>query len=273
MARAYAHAIITGGSSGIGLACARALSQGGTALTLMARDEAKLSAARTALAATHPRGADAVLTLSVDVSDRAAMADAVAKALAHHGPCDALIASAGIAHPGHFADIPPDVFERSMAINYFGVLNVVRPVVVSMRAQGQGGDIALISSGAAFIGIYGYSAYAPTKFALRGLGEVLRRELKAHAIRVCVAYPPDTDTPQLAAEQALKPKETQAITASAGVWSAERVADAILTGMARGRAQVTPGWELSALSRIHSVMAPLLNAHFDRIGAKARRKP
>jgi short-subunit dehydrogenase len=264
------HAIITGGSSGIGREVARLLVARGTAVTLLARrpvvlDEARDDLARTAPAGVTPR----VHTAAVDVSDAAALAAAIAAAERAQGPCDALVASAGIAIPGYFEALPLDVFERTMAVNYFGALHAVRAIVPGMRARRRG-RIVLVGSGAGIVGVYGYAAYSPTKFALRGLAEVLRAELAPEGIRVSIVYPPDTDTPQLAEENLTKPAETRAITAGAQTWPADGVARKIVTGMDQGRFAITPGWEMTILHRLHSMINPALAWHFDRQAARAK---
>ena len=76
------------------------------------------------------------------------------------------------------------------------------------------GHLVTISSTAGLIGVFGYSAYAPAKFAVRGLTETLRAELAPHGIVVACAYPPDTRTPGLDAENELKPPETERISAA-----------------------------------------------------------
>lgn len=266
----FSHAIITGGSSGIGREVARLLVARGTPVTLLARrpallDEARDDLARTAPAGTTPR----VHTAAVDVSEGTALAASIAAAERVHGPCDALVASAGIAIPGYFEALPLDAFERTMAVNYFGALHAVRAIVPGMRAR-KHGRIVLVGSGAGIVGVYGYAAYSPTKFALRGLAEVLRAELAPEGIRVSIVYPPDTDTPQLAEENLIKPAETRAITAGAQTWPADGVARAIVTGMDQGRFAITPGWEMTLLHRLHSMINPALAWHFDRQAARAR---
>src|SRR5581483_7564878 len=125
--------------------------------------------------------------------------------------------------------------------------------VPGMR-QRRSGHIALVSSGAGIVGIFGYSAYSPAKFALRGLAEVLRSELTRDGIGISIVYPPDTDTPQLAAENLIKPVETKAIAAGAKTWRPEDVARCIMNGVDRRRFVITPGWEMAALYRIHSIL-------------------
>ncbi len=254
-------AIITGGSSGIGLALASLLHARGHPLTLIARDDAKLAQAAAALGG-------APLTLACDVADAAALEAAVQQAHAKHGAPDYVIASAGIAEPGHFTEQPLQSHQDQMATNYFGALHLAQAAVPHMAS---GGRLVFIGSGAGFFGIHGYAAYAPTKFALRGLAEVLRVELKPQGITVTLAYPPDTDTPQLAAEARTKPAATKEITASGGLWQPEAVAQAILKGADKGRFAVAPGVQMKALLWLHSLLGPALRRWQDGIVKKHPR--
>jgi 3-dehydrosphinganine reductase len=130
----------------------------------------------------------------------------------------------------------------------------------------------MISSGAALLGIYGYTAYAPSKFAVRGFAEALRSELAPDGIAVSVVYPPDTDTPQFREEVRLRPEPTSRVAGTAGVLSADRVAEAILRGIRRGRFAIAPGLEMSALAVLHSVIGPMLHRFwFDPQIARAHR--
>lgn len=263
------HVLITGGSSGIGLALARQAAGKGARISLLARDPAKLAAARDEIQRV---AAAPVCIVGADVADQTALVRALAEAERAHGPVDILITSAGIARPGYFEEVPVEVFERSMAVNYFGTVYAVKAVVPGMKQRGRGA-IVIISSGAGLVGLFGYTAYSPTKFALRGLAESLRAELKSTGVQVTIVYPPDTDTPQLADENRSKPPETKALTAAAGLWSADDVARVTLDGLADGKFSVTPGFQLTALGWLHSLIAPLLRWNFDRIAARSRRAP
>ena len=86
---------------------------------------------------------------------------------------DILILSAGMAYPGYFQELPIEIFEQTMAVNYWGSLYCIREILPKMIEQ-KYGKIIIISSGAGLIGSYGYTTYSPTKFALRGLAESLR---------------------------------------------------------------------------------------------------
>jgi 3-dehydrosphinganine reductase len=158
-----------------------------------------------------------------------------------------------------------------MAVNYFGTLYVLRAVLPAMRARRQG-RVVLVSSGAALTGIFGYGAYGPSKFAVRGLAETLQAELKADNVAVSIAYPPDTETPQLVEEEKTKPAETKRITSVAATWSADAVAAAILAGVERGAFAITPGATLTLMRRLPGLVIPLLRWYCDRLVAGVRAK-
>ncbi|MEO0768938.1 MAG: SDR family oxidoreductase [Cyanobacteria bacterium J06649_4] len=271
MKRKYRHAIITGGSSGIGRAIAYQLAKQGTHVTIIARSADRLQLAKSAIEAVSIAPIPMVLSLSADVSDEVQATQAIEDAIAQLGPPDLLITCAGIAHPGHFQSIPSEVFERTMAVNYFGALYCIRAALPAMAKQGKG-SICLISSGAGLIGLYGYSPYCPSKFAVRGLAESLRAELKPMGIQVAIAYPPDTDTPQLIEENKTKPAATKEITGTAKLWQPEDVARVVLKGLDKGQFAIAPGIEMSILSRLHSLISPLLNRHFDGIVSRHRTR-
>lgn len=262
------HVFITGGSSGIGLALARQAAVAGARVSLVGRDPAKLANAQAEIAAAAP-GAAAAFTVSADVAVEAEVLAALQAAERVHGPVDVLITSAGVARPGYFEEVPVAVFERTMAVNYFGTLYPLKAVVPAMRQRGRGA-VVLISSGAGLFGLFGYTPYAPSKFALRGLAEALRAELHGTGVGVTIVYPPDTDTPQLAEENRTKPVETKALTAGGGLWTADAVARKTLAAVLRGRFSVTPGFQLTALAWLHSVLAPVLHWSFNRVARKAR---
>ena len=264
------HAIITGGSSGIGKAVAKLLASEGANISIIARDADKLNDAQQEITTVTVSPQQKVLSLAADVAKLEEVTSAIEKAIAQQGTPDLLITSAGIAIPGYFDDISLETFEQTMRVNYFGSLYCLKAVLPAMKTA-QRGNIVFISSGAGLIGLFGYTAYSPSKFALRGLAESLRGELKPHNVKVSIVYPPDTDTPQLAAENKTKPPETKAITATADTWSAEGVAQEIVKGIRNNQFAITPGLEMTILNRFHSIIAPLLNKYFDRLVVKDKK--
>ncbi|MFD3537320.1 SDR family oxidoreductase [Streptomyces sp. NPDC058664] len=254
-----AHVIITGGSSGIGLATARLLTARGARVSLVARRPDHLQAAAKALRAT---GAT-VAFRAADVADQQALASALAELEEEQGPCDVLITSAGIARPGHFLELPDDVFRQAIEINYFGTLHAIRAIAPGMVKR-RHGSIVAVSSTAGLIGVFGYTAYASSKFAVGGLMEALRAELRPHHVHASIVYPPDVDTPLLAEEEQWKPDETRAISSSIKPLHAGKVATAIIAGIERGKFGISADPGTRALARFGNILAPLLNHTFDR---------
>ncbi|MDP2315711.1 MAG: SDR family oxidoreductase [Pseudomonadota bacterium] len=231
--------LLTGGSSGIGYAAAERLLKAGAEVTLVARRVAPLEEAKAKLGSS---GSGArVHTLALDVSREDDVAEKVAAHLAAH-PTDVLINNAGVVMPGRFLELESKHFREMMDINYFGSVNMCRAVIPHLVAKG-GGAVLNVSSMAGIIGIYGYTAYAASKFALYGFSEALRGEMVPHKVQVSVCLPPDTDTPQLAFENQYKPKETKAIAGAVKTMSAAAVAEEMLAGVAGGAFTIIPGFD------------------------------
>jgi 3-dehydrosphinganine reductase len=260
-------ALVTGGSSGIGLALARQLAAQGARVWLLARRSKALSEALGSLQA--PTGRCGMVV--ADVADWKQVRDAIERVQAEAGLPDLLINSAGATHPGYVQDIPLDVFRQMIETNYMGTVHAVKAVLPGMIARGSG-HIVNIASAAAFLGVFGYTAYGASKYAVRGFSDTLRAELKPLGVRVSIAFPPDTDTPQLAYENQFKPPETRALAGQAGVLSADRVADEILRGAGRGRYVILPGFENKVLYRLSGLLGSAVYPLMDWMVAGARRK-
>lgn len=262
------HVIITGGSSGIGAALASLCCGRGDAVSLIARGEAALEQTKAQLEA---RQAGARVGIqAADVTDAEAVRAAISACESAFGPCDLLITSAGIVHPGRFEELPAARFEEQVRVNLFGTVNAARAVYPGMVARGRG-HILMIGSGASLIGIYGYSAYCASKFAVLGFAEALRFEARTHGVGVSICFPPDTQTPQLAAELPLRPREAAAIVETGGEWSAEAVAQAAMAGVDRGKFVIYAGMQLRLLGLFGSLALPFLRPGFDRRIARMKR--
>lgn len=266
-----AHVLVTGGSSGIGLATAHRVLKRGARVSLIARDVGRLAHAEDELE-TAVGDPTRVAAEPADVTDREAVERALGLLIAQFGPVDVLIANAGGAVPGHFEDLPLEVFREQMDLNYFGTLHPIRAVVPSMIERGSG-HLMLVSSAAGIVGVYGYAAYSPTKFAVRGLAETLRAELKPHGIVVGCAFPPDTDTPGLTRENESKPAATASISAKVKVRSPDRVARAIVGGIEKDRLEVTADSGTALLTKLGGLLGPFVRGTMDRHVRRAGRAP
>lgn len=238
------HVMITGGSSGIGKQLAIASVKMGGSVSILARNDERLLSAKAEIeqCISHPSSAS-VLCVTIDV---AAPFEDVNNAVTYAekllGPVYLLANSAGYCRAGAFEDLTMDDFHDMMRINYLGSVQVSRCVVDGMKSR-RDGRILFISSDAGLGGVFGYTAYSATKFALRGLAEALSMELKPYRVTVTVSFPPDTDTPGFAIENEDRPDETRLISEAAGVCSAETVARACLSDTMNGRFMSTVGRE------------------------------
>ena len=228
--------IVTGGSSGIGQALARQLAAKGAHVHIWARREAPLLETLSTLGG-NGHHAYAV----VDVSKREQVEAALENIYKTVGVPDMLINSAGITYPHYIEEIPLEKFEEIMAVNYFGTIYPTQLLLPKMLERGSG-HIVNVSSTAGFIGAFGYSAYGASKFAVRGYSDVLRSEMKYRGIKVSIIFPPDPDTPMLEQENTYKPFETKEISGSAGLLSADFVAEKALRGIEKDRYLILPGF-------------------------------
>ena len=178
--------LITGASSGIGAALALAHAGPGIRLVLTGRDGARLNAVA---AQSREQGAEVVDRI-VDVANRHAMGTLIGNLDAAR-PFDLVYANAGIGpsttEGGGRAD-DDAVIRRVFAVNLDGVLNTVLPVAALMKARRRG-QIALMSSLAAYTPLPGIAGYAATKAAVKSFGEGLRAELRPHGVGVTVICP------------------------------------------------------------------------------------
>jgi 3-dehydrosphinganine reductase len=262
------HVIVTGGSSGIGLAIAKLYAVRGYRVSLLARHPGRLEEARAAIATLPGVDSSLIRTVSVDVASSAQTTEAVALCEASLGPCDILVASAGVVEPRAFEAMPASVFDEQISINLLGAANAVRAVYADMKER-RSGRIMMISSGAALIGIFGYTAYCASKAALTGFAEALSAEATGSGVSVSICFPPDTLTPQYRREIAQRPPEASLLMGSVKPWSAEVVAARIVGGMDRGRQKIHFGLSLTALGYFGPLIKPLLTQWFSR---KTRKK-
>jgi NAD(P)-dependent dehydrogenase (short-subunit alcohol dehydrogenase family) len=251
------HVIVTGGSSGIGLEVARLYAGRGAKVSLIARDADRLEQARRELLVATKTGDDRIRSVSADIAVEADIAAAIAACEAAFGPCDILVASAGMVEPGRFDEQAPEMFSAQLNTNLFGTVNTVRAVYRSMRSR-QAGSIMIVSSGAALIGIHGYTAYCASKSALVGFAEALQAEARPEGICVSICFPPDTLTPQFEKELPQRSPEARRLMGAAPPWSAAAVARAIVRGLDRRRPKVYFGFSITALGLLGPLIKPLL---------------
>lgn len=229
--------ILTGGSSGLGLALALPLLRRGDHVTLVARDPMKLAVAVTQLRAEIPQAR--VEGVSLDVSGLEVEAG-IASAVKTMGGLDLLINSAGILREGYVEKLADQDYRQTFEINYFGTLHMIRGALPFLKTSGRG-QIVNIASVAALTGVFGYTAYCSSKYALLGLSEALRAELKPQGIKVQVVCPPEFDSPMVDMLDQTRTPENQAHTLTIPKLGVSAVVDAIMSGLDKSTFLIVPG--------------------------------
>jgi NAD(P)-dependent dehydrogenase (short-subunit alcohol dehydrogenase family) len=182
--------LVTGTSTGIGLAIAIALGRAGQEVYATMRNPGRAPE----LASIAEKEGLPLRILSMDVDDDASVGKAVAEVVAGSGPIDVLVNNAGIAVTGPVEELPLAEFRRVMETNYFGALRCIQAVLPSMRER-RNGHIINISSVQGRLSIPSYAAYAASKWALEAASEALAQEVKSFGIKVSIVEPGMIVTP------------------------------------------------------------------------------
>ena len=263
-------AIICGGSQGIGLSSAAEFVFRGGSVGVVARGNGSLEKAAVRLQALVSDGSQFVDVIQADAVNRDDIGPKLDAFIARRGVPDYLINAVGYAGPDYVSNLGLDDFRQQMDVNYYGQLIPTLVVLPHLLEAGRG-HIAFVSSMMGYFGIIGYAAYAPSKFALVGLAEVLRHELRPAGISVSVLYPPDTDTPGYVVENTTKPPETHQLSGNVKVSQPDDVARQFLNGIMRGKFHIFPSGA-GTVWRLQRYVPQLVRAFLDRDLSKARRR-
>ena len=224
------HAFVTGGASGFGLAIADALAERGVRVTIADVDA---EAVANVLASRDDRFRGAHL----DVRDREAWDSAKAEAEADFGPVDLLFNNAGIGPDGsELADMSPADFDRMIAINLTGVFNGISAFADDFRKAGRGHIVSTSSMSGMAADNAGVGGYAPSKFGVVAMMEVLRQEMEPHGVGVSVFCPGTTATNLMANTRRLGSERVPEEASLLGLpIKPEQLAPAILRGIEENR--------------------------------------
>jgi len=229
--------VITGGSSGLGLALAEALSARGARLAIVARDQGRLADAGVKIRAARP---DAVVrTYSLDVTASADLAAGFSRIASDLGGIDVLVNSAGILREGYFDDSDEQDFRAVMDVNCFGALAAIRAALPHLeRSRGR---IMNVASIAALTGVFGYTAYCASKHALLGASDALRAELAPRGIRVQVACPGEFESPMVDAIDQTRTPENRAHTLALPRTPVPEIVRDVIRGLEGSDFLIVPG--------------------------------
>jgi NADP-dependent 3-hydroxy acid dehydrogenase YdfG len=229
-------ALVTGASSGIGAATARALADQGAAVALVARREERL----VQLAQDITRDGGHALVIEADVTDKRQAQAAVARTVAELGRLDTLVNNAGVALLGPILDAPLDEWEQMVQLNVLGLLYTTHAALPHLLQAAENGprqvaDLVNVSSIAGRVAGAGGGVYAATKFGVVAFSESLRQEVTQRHVRVAVVEPGATAT-ELGSHVREEVRQ-QALQFVSGVelLAAEDIADAIASIVTRPR--------------------------------------
>jgi NAD(P)-dependent dehydrogenase (short-subunit alcohol dehydrogenase family) len=183
-------ALITGTSSGIGLATAVSLARRGHKVIATMRNLEGAAELQKIISTEHLP----ITVADLDVNDHASVERSIGRALAENGRIDVLVNNAGLGLGGSVEELPLDVFREVMETNYFGALRCIKAVLPSMRER-RHGCIVNVTSIAGRIALPPQAAYAASKWALEALSECLAQEMRAFNVRVAIVEPGVIATP------------------------------------------------------------------------------
>lgn len=226
--------LITGGSSGIGLALARALLAKGAKVVISGRRADVLARAVEEL---H-RASSSVWSIAADVATSDGRTVTISQALDALGGLDILVNNAGGVRAGRLENTPEAELQAMIDVDLVAPIMLTRIALPVLRASGDA-MVVNVASGIALIGAPFYATYAATKAGLARFGEALRRELKGEGVHVLTAYPGGTDTPMMKSNRAGPELGFSREPAAA-------VAEAIVAGIETGAFEVIRGDEARA---------------------------
>jgi len=263
-------AIICGGSKGIGKATAKLFVQLGGNVCIVARTLDVLNAAAEEIKSLKVDENQLVEVISCDTSNMEQVKQLFNEYIKKFGIPDYSFNYVGISYPNYTDKLTVEDFKFHMDTNFFGQLNPILTILPYYMERKEGHFINM-SSLAGYIGVMGYAAYTPTKFAIVGLSEVLRNEYKAYNIKVSIVYPPDTDTFGLHEEAKTRPEELNVIAERAGLMQPDDVAEVIINGVLKEKIYIHAG--ISKLYwRIMRLFPKLVHKFSDSDLKKARKK-
>ena len=257
-------AVITGASSGIGLACAEHLAREGVAVVLGARRLDRLQLAVDRIRAAGGRAE----ALATDVTREADVVALVDHARRSFGGLDIVICNAGFGFYGTLEETPADVMQRMMDVNFMGTFYGARAAIPIFREQRRG-HVVVVSSIVGQRGIAQMSGYSATKAAQVGFVEALRTEFSGTDIHVSVVYPVSTETEF---RDAMDRDYGHSVRGLGPKQSVDEVAGAIVACIQRPRAEVYPHAWSRGLTILNAVAPGLTDRFVTRFGRRREQR-
>ncbi|BFZ56033.1 3-dehydrosphinganine reductase [Savitreella phatthalungensis] len=283
------HVVVTGGSQGMGKSVAAEFIRRGAHVTILARTQKTLDEAHAelkqladSLASKNGKVAASpsldrltpqrVQAYSCDCSNL----EQVKNALEQAGTPDVLFCCAGTAHPGFFLELTTEQLTKPMHSNYDSAV-ICAHTAVKMMLKEPSRDakfqrkIVFTSTVAAFLGLVGYDAYAPTKAAIRNLADTLRQEFLMYNISVHCVFPATIYSPSFVHEQEIKPELLKILEEGDSGQTPDQVARAAIKGLGRGYHHIPTEWQGDLLRTNMQGPSPSNNVILDAFKGFAAR--
>ena len=246
------HILILGASSGLGEAlCYKIISQEGVKLSIASRREQELKKVQKKCNEINSKSSCDYYI--VDITKESSIKNYIEKSITKFGFPSLIINCAGIAHPGFITELNFETYTSDMNLNYFGNLKLLKEIIEQYKINENKInddiiDIICVGSCLGVIGSIGYSAYCPTKFALKGLLDSLKFELINTKIKLHYYGPSNMLTPGLVQENKTKPKVVSDMENNVKNITAEEAADVLLCNLDKYMITSEPDLELLKLS-------------------------
>lgn len=263
-------AIICGGSKGIGKETSKLVVKMGGSVLIIARDAEVLKTAAEEMNQLKILDSQFVEYISCDTTDMVKLKPLIEDFIGKHRVPDYLLNLVGYAYPQYIEKLTLDDFKKNMDVNFYGQLCPILILLPYFMKENRG-YIANTSSVLGFFGMMSYATYCPSKFAIVGLTEALRHELKPHNIKFSILYPADTDTPGLAKENEISPEECKILSETVKLLSAEEVAKVFIKGIRKRKFNILPsGAKMTWL--LNRYLPGLVRSFLDADYKKARKR-
>lgn len=263
-------AFLIGASTGMGRAIAKDFVQLGGSVLIIARRQNVLEEAAKEIQQKISDKSQFVDSISCDATDMEKLKPLLEDFIKNHGLPDYLFNLVGRAIPGYIEQYILEDFKENMNMNYFGQL-IPTLILLPYFMREKKGHLIYFSSILGYLGMMGFCAYVPTKFAIVGLAEALRNELRPYNIKCSIVYPPDTNTPGLKTENEGKTPECVMMSETGGLLEPEEVAEYVIEKILKNKFHISPGMA-KTFRYLHRIFPKVVRWYLDRDYKKARKK-
>lgn len=258
-------AFVTGASEGIGKEVVRELLNRGWSVVFFSRSEKKLAEAKADLQSNRKSPTQLLEWRSVDLTNPHQTEAVLSQAVSDFGLPELLVNCAGYARPGYFDQIELEQIRKMMDLNFFGIVHACKALAPKMM-RARKGMIVNTSSIAGFIGLFGYTGYCASKYAVVGFSEALGRELEPYNVRVRVLAPPNTRTPGLDEENKYKSPEILKTEEKAKPVDPQDVAKALVDRLDKSEFMIHPTFDGRLAHKLARHLPQVLSRFVKRSG-------